>query len=283
MKWKPFGFCLLVGALMPGPTQAQASAFEVASIKTAVDPGPQPRTCLVPCVPGERFKVDASRVDIRFMTLTRLILMAYRLKPYQLSGPDWMRDWMLASKFDILAKIPEGVSKDLVPEMLQALLAERFKLAIHRENKEMQVLALVVGKNGAKLQVSTAEADTFVPDPALTTPPGDPYGPLRITGRRWELLKVTMPGMAQVLTTFVGRPVIDMTNLKGNYRVAWDDPPAPAPVAGQAPSDMLDAVNKNIADAITAALEKAGLKLEPRKSPVEIVVVDRLEKTPTEN
>jgi uncharacterized protein (TIGR03435 family) len=92
------------------------------------------------------------------MSLFKLILTAYRLKPYQLSGPEWMR----AQRFDIAAKIPDGASREQIPEMLQALLAERFKLSMHRDNKEQLVLALVVGKNGLKLKEST-ESDARVP------------------------------------------------------------------------------------------------------------------------
>src|SRR5579862_2460535 len=104
---------MLLGAPFVNPTgYAQAPTFEVASIKPAVDPGRQPALCLVPCVPGERLRVDGSRVDIGFMSLHRLILMAYRIKPYQLTGPEWMK----SEKFDIVAKIPEGVRKDQVPE-----------------------------------------------------------------------------------------------------------------------------------------------------------------------
>src|SRR3984957_4868994 len=107
---------LAVAAQVP---DAHAPAFEVASVKPAADPERVPMICLVPCSPGERLTVEGTRVDIRYMSLSRLILTAYRLKPYQLSGPDWMK----TQRFDILAKIPEGGSKDQVPEMLQSLLA----------------------------------------------------------------------------------------------------------------------------------------------------------------
>src|ERR1039458_5970133 len=87
-------------------------------------------------------------------SLKRLILTAYKLKPYQVSGPDWMD----SVRFDILSKIPEGGTKDQVPEMLQALLAERFKLTAHRETKEQPVYGLVVGKDGPKLKPSVPDA-----------------------------------------------------------------------------------------------------------------------------
>ncbi len=111
--------------------------------------------CIGPCTFGERLNVVGSRVDIRFMSLYNLVVTAYRIKPHQLSGPDWMR----SQRFDIAAKIPDGVSKDQVPEMLQALLAERFKLSIHRDSKDQSVFALVVGRNGSKLQRSAPQAD----------------------------------------------------------------------------------------------------------------------------
>ena len=89
------------------------------------------------------------------MSLADLIRVAYRVKPYQLSGPDWMT----AERFDVLAKMPEGATREQVPEMLKALLAEPFKLAVHRESKEHAVYALVVGKGGPKLKESAPDAD----------------------------------------------------------------------------------------------------------------------------
>ena len=97
---------ICLAAAAQGP-DAHAPAFDVASVKAAANPGMTPMICLVPCSPGERLTVEGARVDIRYMSLSRLILTAYRLKPYQLSGPDWMK----TQRFDILAKIPEGGSK----------------------------------------------------------------------------------------------------------------------------------------------------------------------------
>src|SRR5437867_4409787 len=133
----------------------QPLAFEVASVKPAVAPAAEPMFCIVPCTAGERLTIVGSRVDIRFTSLHQLLVTAYRIKPHQLSGPDWMR----SQRFDIAAKMPEGVSKDRLPDMLQNLLAERFKLSIHRESNPQSVYALVVGKNGLQLQESTADAD----------------------------------------------------------------------------------------------------------------------------
>jgi uncharacterized protein (TIGR03435 family) len=167
--------------------------------------------------------------------------------------------------------------------MLKALLADRFKLVTHRDSKVQQVYALVVGRNGPKLKKSTPEADEFAPDPALTTPPGDPYGPLRTNGSKRELLKVTMSGLAKVLTTFMEHPVIDMTNLNGNYQIGWEVLPPRVLNRGRLPRKPMRTINSATADAMTNAIVEAGLKLEPTKAPVEMILVDHLEKLPTDN
>src|SRR5262245_612343 len=114
-------------SLLALPAVAQPRpAFEVASIKIARNSGGPP-ICFVPCT-GERLTINGARVDIRYMSLYQLIVRAYRIKQYQPSGPNWMT----SQRFDIAAKMPDGSSKDQIPEMLQTLLAERFKLAIHR-------------------------------------------------------------------------------------------------------------------------------------------------------
>jgi len=307
-------FCLAVTAQVP---DAHAPAFDVASVKPAANPGMAPMICLVPCSPGERLTVEGARVDVRYMSLSRLILTAYRLKPYQLSGPDWMK----TQRFDILAKIPEGGSKDMVPEMLQLLLAERFKLAIHRENKEQPVYALTVGKNGQKLQAPAADADAPLPNApggrGLYTPGGeasvDANGNVAVTGgalgpmrggrgsdggMKMDMLKITMSGLADLLTPHEDRPVVDTTNLTGAYRFTFEIlQPTPSGDGGRKggpPADGAggrdggggpgaDAPRDIFGDALFQALEKAGLKLEKSKAPIATIIVDHLEKTPTEN
>src|ERR1017187_7864415 len=126
-------------AVMTVPALAQAPAagpiFEVASIKPATMPTPAQLQA------GKLhvgMNIDAARVDFGFLSLADLIPIAFRVKPYQVSGPNWMS----AQRFDILAKMPEGATKEQVPDMLQALLVERFKLTFHRDNKEHSVYAL---------------------------------------------------------------------------------------------------------------------------------------------
>jgi uncharacterized protein (TIGR03435 family) len=204
-------------------------------------------------------RVDGSQAEYTYMTLTDLIALAYKVKNYQISGPDWLAN----TRFDIIAKLPEGASKDDAPQMLQALLAERFKMSLHRETKDHPVLALVVGKGGPKLQASPPPEAI---DENTPLKPGErsmdtPEGPVRVSASKdgrggtmnmgkngtmtfkmemgdgndpnsmsmhMDFSQVTLEGFADMLTRFsqqlgggaAGRPIKDMTGLTGNYQVS---------------------------------------------------------------
>lgn len=300
--------------------QVPTPAFEVASIKPAAPLDP------AKIAAGQLhvgMTIDGARVDIGFFSLADLIRTAYNVKPYQVTGPDWMS----AQRFDMVAKMPEGASKDQVPQMLQALLAERFKLTVHRDSKEHSVYALMVGKNGPKLKESPPDADpapSSAPGGGDTPAPGSGNGPLRvnrsgngmvISGGRggatrvsmgpngtihMEVSKMAMPAFADMLSPFVDRPVVDMTELKGNYQVALDlslddmriaarsagvAVPGLAPGGEPSRQSGLDApaASDPSGSSIFAAVQQLGLKLDPRKAPMEMIVIDHLEKAPTEN
>src|SRR5437762_3464277 len=155
--------------LAAGSLAGQTPAFEVASVK--------PSEPLTPAAIASGklhigMKVDAKRVDIGNMSLMQLICKAYDVKPFQVSGPSWLQSPGLSGqRFDIVANLPEGITKEQVPQMLQGLLAERFKLAIHRESKEQAVYALVAGKGALKIKPSEpppAAPDGTAPNPAVT-------------------------------------------------------------------------------------------------------------------
>ena len=300
--WNGFLLVLAVGAAA-GQTPAPPPAFEVASVKPAA---PLNRGQLLSGQAHAGMRIDAARVDIGSMSLEELIRVAFRVKPYQVSGPDWMA----SVRFDVLAKLPEGASAEQVPEMLQALLAERFKLTVHRESKEHAVYALVVGKNGPKLKEAAPDADT----PAATD---DANPQVHVNGRgenmsvsisggqigtahmsmgpngtmRLEAPKMNMAALADSLSRFFDRPVVDLTELKGSYQVAldlsMDDLRNAARAAGYLAAGMArpeaDAASDPAGASIFAAVQRLGLKLEPRKVPIDVVVIDHLEKTPTEN
>ena len=308
------GLLLAAGAAFGQPPSA-APAFDVASIKPSGEMDP------AKMMSGQArigMKVDGARVDIGFTSLSALIGIAYRVKAYQISGPDWMS----SQRFDIMAKIPQGVSTDLVPEMLQALLADRFKLTIHRSSREDQIYALVVGKNGPKMKESA-------PDDATTPPAGGPAAPedgtMRISGdpqkgmtvsnglglgtvkmtmangaMHMESAKMNMTQLAEGLSRFSGHPVVDMTDLKGNYQVGLDismeDMMNAARSAGMDVEGRgggfgrggggrgpAEGASDPGGSSLFTSVQQLGLKLEARKTPVETIVVDHLEKMPTEN
>jgi uncharacterized protein (TIGR03435 family) len=302
-------------------TPAAAPAFEVASIKPAVPPNP------ADVMAGKLhvgMKTDGARVDIGFLSLADLIRLAYNIKPYQLTGPDWMN----GPRFDILAKMPEGSSQDQVPAMLQALLAERFKLAVHRDSKEHSVYALVLAKGGLKLKESAPDADAK-PAEAAAAPGENPAPQFQISGNtitvrgtgsgsiggglgattkismgggsvHMEATGVTMAKFADLLSGLVDRPVVDETDLKGKYDMALDlsmeDLRNTARAAGfgmmmgggrgggRGPgAGPAEAASDPSGSAIWTTIQSFGLKLDSRKEPLETIVVDHLEKAPTEN
>ena len=304
---------LVAAGVASGQTPAAAPAFEVASVKPA---GPLNPAMMASGQMRIGMKIDAARVDIGSLSLADLIRIAYRVKAYQVSGPDWMS----TERFDVRAKLPEGASQEQVPEMLQALLAERFKLTIHRQSKEQNVYALVVGKGGSKLKDSVPEADA----PPAADPPagsmvmGEGKDQVRISGNmggrgmvvssaqtgtmkmsmgqggtmRMESSKMPVATLVEMLSRFVDRPVVDMTELKGTYQVAleltMEDMRGMArtagvmlpPGAGGAPAES---ASDPSGGSIFSSVQQMGLKLEPRKAPVELIVVDHVEKVPTEN
>jgi uncharacterized protein (TIGR03435 family) len=229
---------------------AQQPAFEVASIRLSSYQGGPLRVTA---------RVDADGIDFSNVTPRLCIQRAYGVKPYQLTGPDWIN----SERYMIVAKSAGAVPQDKILVMLQTLLTERFKLAIHREAKEMPVYALVVSKSGSKLKEAT--------DGGATQIGGD--------GDEIVFERASMQTLAGTLARSVNRPVIDATGLKGlyNFRLAWADDNSPnpnGPVAGASgASDPADAPS-----VFTALQERLGLKLESRKAPVDALVIDHIER-----
>jgi uncharacterized protein (TIGR03435 family) len=309
------------GLLLAGSLYGQTPAFEVASVKPA---GPINAAAIMSGQTRIGMKVDAARVDIGSMSMADLIRIAYRVKPYQVSGPAWIN----SERYSIQAKLPEGASPDQVPEMLQALLAERFHLQVHRDKKEQPVLALIVGKNGPKLKDSPPEAEA--PPPAAEDPnkgftinagqgavritgnptqgrgmsvTGGQFGAMRVSmtkegSMHLESERMTIPALVDILSRFNDRPVVDMTELKGTYQMALDlsmdeirnmarsagvNVPSGAGAAaggdGRMPADLAEGSGASL----FTSVQQLGLKLDPRKIPLEMIVVDGGDKTPTEN
>ncbi len=265
-------------------------AFEVASVKPAPPPD-RPQTM---GRSSAAMAVDDARVYIASATLAELINIAFRVRPYQVTGPAWLRaTGANVSRFTIQAKLPEGAAKDQVPEMLQTLLAERFRLAFHREEKEWAVFALVAGKGGSKLREITPEeapvagaAGEKAKDPTnqkVTPIPG---------GNTIHMEQdLTIAGLCDLATRFLDRPVVDMTDLKGRYHMvvelSIDDMRTIASRNGNPAADgggkPPDAAADPTGGTIFQSVQAMGLKLDPRKIMGSQLVIDRLEKSPVEN
>jgi len=319
------GLVLSAGAVF-GQTPAAPLAFEVASIKPAPTITPAMVQSGKPIHAG--MKIDASRVDIGYFGLQELIARAYDVKNYQISGPDWITSMgaqVTGQRFDIIAKMPEGATKEQVPEMLRTLLAERFKLTAHRETKEHNVYALVVGKGGPKLK----EADPLPIAPAVSAdggpapPPSTGSNQVTVNasptgatvsdgeggkqtmsmapdGKSMRLAnsRITMAKFAEGLAPMLDRPVVDMTELKGFYQVSMDIPmeelmamarkmgamvPGGGGGGGGAAGAPAEAASDPSGGSIFNTIQLLGLKLEARKAPIEQIVIDHVEKMPTEN
>jgi len=282
-------------------------SFEVASIKPA--PPPEAGRRMFMGMTGGPGSPTPGLFSCNNCSLPMLLVQAYDIKPYQLSGGSAFE----GERFNISAKVPAGTTKEDFRIMQQNLLAERFKLKIHREKKEMQVYELVVAKNGPKLK--DAAPEPAAPEDAPPPPPAFPPGPPKLdkdgfpempAGARGPVMFM-MPGRARMkangatidqliglLSGQMGKPVVDGTGLKGKYDIAlaWAPEgmigpmgrggPMPPPFEGGGPPPP--APDGESGPTLIGALqEQLGLRLEQKKGLVDIVVIDHMEKVPTEN
>jgi bla regulator protein blaR1 len=235
--------------------ETTAPAFAAASVKPHQDMGRRNRTR----------SVEPGRITCLDITLRELILMAYGVKPYQISGPDWIQD----IRYDVIATAGKAASVQETKRMLGPLLAERFHLAFHRETRELPVFALVVAKGGPKFKERGDGGEYRIW-------PDDEGG--------LSFKNVTMDDLADWLSVLpsLGRPVIDHTGLSGSFSFQANlfglgkgtDP-------GELKRSM---VSSDAADTLHATLpEQLGLKLEAQKAPLEILVIDHADRVPTEN
>lgn len=280
----------MAAAALFGQTGARPE-FEVASIKPSADFQPQHvRVGL---------HVDGTQVSGAALSLENLIRIAYRVKEYQISGPDWIA----SERFDVNAKIPAGGTENQVPEMLQALLEERFQMKLHRETRDLPVYALVAGKNGPHLEEALADtpASASAAGPVNVSATGERRGvsinygngsSFTFADNRLEGRKLSASQMADVLSRFTEKPVVNMTDLTGNYNFVLELAPEDframlirsAVQAGiQLSPRALQLADEASGASLFSAIEKLGLKLDSRKAPLEVLVVDHAEKTPTEN
>jgi uncharacterized protein (TIGR03435 family) len=233
---------------------AEAPAFEVASVKmntAGAGEGPgRGRETITPSPAG---------VTMKNVHLKSVVQWAYQLQAIQVSGPSWLDD----NRYDIMAKTAGETPGERQRVMMQTLLAQRFKLTFHRETKEMPAYVFTVAKGGHKLKPSESEGEMEV----------KPSGKSRMAA---EFSRVTL---AQLMaSSALPGVMVDQTGLKGSYDFTLDM----SPFMGGGdfrPTGIEDVIPM----IIQAANEQLGIKIEQKKVPAELLIVDHAEKIPVEN
>ena len=243
------------------------STFEAASIKAAqLDKSSLEGQRGVAFSPGS--------LTMRSATLRTIILTAYDVKDHQISGPSSLD----SERYDIVARAAGPATDREMRPMLQALLQDRFKLQSHRETREMPVFILTAGKGGVRLRPSTTECIRFDPNVPVRPRAADekpvPFCNNIISGRgaimRWTAQNIDVFQLVGALSSSVGRQVIDKTGFTGHFDLNLEYSPDPAPADAPAPP------------LITVLEQDLGLKLDSGKGPVEVLVIDHIER-PSEN
>ena len=280
-----------------GQTPGEQPAFEAASIRQAIyDPA---KGVMVRAMGGPGSK-DPTRFTAQNFSLSNLLAQAYAISFWQLSAPELDRS---REMFDVSAVMPEGTTKEQFQLMLQRLLAERFGLRVHWDNKEMPLYELVVAKNGPKFKGSTtAKAEEPAPDKPLPLGPlklgADGYprlapgrsGTMMMNGKaRMQFIDEPMSRLVASLSGAVRGPVQDATGLTEKYDLTlfWstsDSAGRAAPPISSAGGGPVIDVDASSGPTIFEALkDQLGLMLEKKKGPVKVLVVDHFNKLPTEN
>jgi uncharacterized protein (TIGR03435 family) len=214
-------------------------AFDVASVKRSTGDG---------TAGGVRPQPDG--ITATDASLLLLLRVAYNVQDYQIVGPDWLAQ----DRYDIVARASVPVAgQQVLQQMLQALLADRFNLVVRREQQPRPLYALLVSETGSRLRRSEG---------------GSGGGSTTSDLGRLSFAAAPMPALARRLTQLLREPVIDMTGLEGGYdfTLQWQqDDTVPG------------------ASLFTALQEQLGLRLERRRMPVEVLVVERVERTAVGN
>jgi uncharacterized protein (TIGR03435 family) len=222
------------------------STFEVASIR----PSQEGR---------ETFDLRPGSITMRNVRLTGAIQWAYNVLDVQVSGPDWLN----TTRFDIIAKAGAEAKEPEMKKMMQALLSDRFKLELHRQTKEVTAMVLTVAKGGHKMKEVEQEGS-----PSFST------GKLNLTGKG-----ATIAQLISFLSRELQLPIVDQTGLNGRYDYFMDINAYVTDEMRNPNGPPLEAPSL-IANALRAQL---GLKVEAKKMPLEVLVVDKMEKAPTDN
>jgi uncharacterized protein (TIGR03435 family) len=274
-----------LSAQSPRPSRVE---FEVASIRPSS-----------PATSNGGVRIDRAQIHYAGFPFREYVARAYGVRMSQVIGPEWMS----SARFDLDAKLPEGARQEQVAEMLRALLADRFGLKQHREQREMPMYALTLGKPPLRLKESAPDPDTTPRNEALVNVTvavgaagtavdlghGSSYA-LSQAGK-FEAKRMTAEMLASTLERYCDRPVVNMTGLTGTYDVVFEVSPEESQVVGiraavnagvRLPPQAMSLLDTG-GNPLIVAVEQLGLKLDARKAPVDVLVVDDARRTPTEN
>jgi uncharacterized protein (TIGR03435 family) len=233
--------------------------FEVASVKAAAPPAQAKsdyqegyNAGVRAALAAQGIRVRGDRVAVTDNSLRDLIRLSYEVSEHQIEAPAWMA----VEKYEIAAKMPAGADRSQVPGMLRRLLEQRFRLQTHREKREMTVYALEVSRDG----------------PKLTAAPDGRRGSTSARAGRVIATSASLATFAELLTKAEGRPVVDLTGIPGLFDIDLRYTP-----------ELGGAASEGGPSLVAALREQVGLRLERRKLPVEMLVVDRADRVPTEN
>jgi len=276
-------FTILAAPAVFSQTPAPRPEFEVASVKPS-EPVTNGRVSV-------GVHIDGAMVRCNFLTLLNYLNMAYDVKDYQIVGPDWLT----TSHFDIVAKRPDGVEGEkALRAMVASLLEDRFKMVVHRETRDLPAYALVVGKGGLKINEVPPDTDGVDTSKVDVNVTGGQHGTTVDLGggsslsyglNKLEAKKVNFASITDSLSKFLDRPVVDETGLTGRYNFTLEysvsELKALVRASGADASQIPDFGGEQ--PSIFTSVESLGLKFEPRKAPVPVIVIDSIQKAPTAN
>jgi len=269
-------FIVRLAAMLIGPfavtvvlSQEAAVSFEVASIKPShkspVLINRSPGEYAISPLRGPQFINDRVTCDF---PLEGIIETAFSLKKYQIEGPKWIAD----ETYAVEAKTPPGTRQETAWLMLRTALTERLSMKYHIEKREMMVFVLVQANGGAKITRVAPD----LPVPLSKLPVGPERSSIFMTDGRYFANSIPMSVLVSQLSAEADLLVLDLTGLKDYYHIdlKWSPPPPPSPSPTQlrAGAGLVDAVQ-----------DQLGLKLEKRRMPVDVLVIDQISKVPTEN
>jgi uncharacterized protein (TIGR03435 family) len=280
---------VMSAALVAAVAAQEFTQFEVASVR-ASDPQEQGTGQV-------GLRITNQQVRLVALPLRDYIASAYQLRNFQIDGPGWLTQ----TRFNIAATLPAGATQRDVPAMLQALLAERFKLKAHRESREFPVYVLEVASGGLKLARSKNDPAAAPVTGVAVAGAGNSRGvaidlgggsSYSFAAGKFEGRKLTMTRLAEALNNFVENPVVNQTKTDGEFDLSFDVTPedyqamlvrAAVNNGVQLPPIALRALENGSNASLIDALRAAGLSLQSRRAPLDVLVIDSIERTPTEN